>query len=155
MPSQTFLNLDKDKQKKILEGASEVFLEKSFDKAKVVDICKKSEIPRVTFYSYFESLEDVYIYTYRYFLGEYFNLDTIKNLEEDMSFYNKLIDYFVNIIDSELGLRTINEELEGFDFQDKMITNYMIALGVQYKSGVISKQELMIRAGEMLSNIQK
>ena len=93
--------------------------------------------------------------TYRYFLGEYFNLDTIKNLEEDMSFYNKLIDYFVNIIDSELGLRTINEELEGFDFQDKMITNYMIALGVQYKSGVISKQELMIRAGEMLSNIQK
>lgn len=154
MPSSTFLNLDIEKQNKILQGASEVFLKKSFDEAKVVDICKSAEIPRVTFYSYFESLEDVYIYTYRYFLGEYFNLEKIKNLNEDLSFYDKLIDYFVNVIDSELGLRTINDELENFSFQDKMITNYMISLGVQYKSGVISKKELMMKAGEMLCNIQ-
>lgn len=154
MPSSTFLNLDIEKQNKILQGASEVFLKKSFDEAKVVDICKSAEIPRVTFYSYFESLEDVYIYTYRYFLGEYFNLEKIKNLNEDLSFYDKLIDYFVNVIDSELGLRTINDELENFSFQDKMITNYMISLGVQYKSGVLSKQELMMKAGEMLCNIQ-
>lgn len=154
MPSSTFLNLDIEKQNKILQGASELFLKKSFDEAKVVDICKSAEIPRVTFYSYFESLEDIYIYTYRYFLGEYFNLEKIKNLNEDLIFYDKLIDYFVNVIDSELGLRTINDELENFSFQDKMITNYMISLGVQYKSGVISKQELMMKAGEMLCNIQ-
>lgn len=117
MPSDTFLNLDKEKQKRILKGASEVFLKKSFDEAKVVEICKSANIPRV-------------------------------------SFYNKLTDYFVNIIDSELGLRVINDELDRLSFQDKIVTNYMISLGVQYKSGVISKEELMIKAGEMLNNIQ-
>lgn len=154
MPSETFFNLDKEKQERILKGASEIFLKKNFDEAKVVEICKSANIPRVTFYSYFESLEDVYIYTYKYFLGEYFNLDKIKNLKEDANFYNKLTDYFVNIIDSELGLRVINDELNKLSFQDKIITNYMISLGVQYKSGVISKEELMIKAGEMLNNIQ-
>lgn len=154
MPSNTFLNLDKEKQNKILQGASKVFIKKSFDEAKVVDICKSAKIPRVTFYSYFESLEDIYIYTYKYFLGEYFNLKKIKNLNEDITFYNNLIDYFVNIIGSQFGLKSINNELEKLDFQDKIITNYMISLGVQYKSGVITKEELMIKAEEMLSNIQ-
>ncbi|MGL5068888.1 MAG: hypothetical protein ACRC6T_13910 [Sarcina sp.] len=31
-----------------------------------------------------------------------------------MNFCNKLIDCFVNVIDSELGLRTINEEAKRF-----------------------------------------
>lgn len=155
MPSDTFLNLDKKKQNKILKGASEVFLKKSFDEAKVIEICKNANIPRVTFYSYFESLEDVYIYTYRYFLGEYFNLDKIKNLSENVEFYYKLTDYFVNIINSKLGLKIINDELKNLSFEDQIITNYMISLGIQYKSGVICKEELMIKAGEMLINIQK
>lgn len=154
MPTDTFLKLDKEKQNKILKGASEIFLKKSFDEAKVTEICKSANIPRVTFYSYFESLEDIYIYTYKYFLGEYFNLDKIKNLSENINFYSNLTDYFTNIIDSKLGLRIINDELKNLSFEDQIITNYMISLGIQYKSGVIGKEELMIKAGEMISNIQ-
>lgn len=155
MPSKTFLNLDREKQEQILKGASEVFLEKNFNEAKVVDICRKAEIPRVTFYSYFESLEDVYMYTYNYFLGEYFNLDKIKSLDEGVEFYSTLADYFVNMIDSEFGLDKVSKEAEGFEFKDKVITNYMISLGFKYKSGVISKEEFLMQANEMLSNIQK
>lgn len=73
MPSETFLRLNNEKKENILRVGSEVFLEKIFNNAKIIDICKKANIPRVTFYSYFESLEDIYLYTYQSFLVEYFN----------------------------------------------------------------------------------
>lgn len=159
MPSKTFLNLDEDKQTKIIEAAAAIFLEKTFENAKVVDICKRADIPRVTFYSYFDSLDDVYNYIYEHYSSKFCNLDSIKHLEsidggEDLSLYNESIDYFTKILSSDTGLKKVYEGIENLDFEDKTITHCIISLGFQYKAGVITREEFMQKIGEVINNIQ-
>lgn len=62
MPKETFFNLKEEKQRRILKAATEVFKQKSFDKASINEIIKLAEIPRGSFYQYFEDKEDLYAY---------------------------------------------------------------------------------------------
>lgn len=62
MPKNTFLQLDKAKKQKITDALLEEFSEKPFKDVTVASIIKKLEIPRGSFYQYFEDLEDSYFY---------------------------------------------------------------------------------------------
>ena len=160
MPSKTFYNLDEAKKNKIIEAAAAIFLEQTFENAKVVDICKKCEIPRVTFYSYFESLEDIYNYIFEYYSSRFCNLESIKSLDvngkssEDIDLYMNSIEYFMKIISSDVGLKKVYGGIDTLDFTDKAITHCIISLGFQYKSGAISRKEFIEKIGEVINNIQ-
>lgn len=65
MPSDVFLRLTDEKKNRIIESAKEDFNLKGFEKATVVRICELAGIPRITFYSYFDSLDDIYNYIYK------------------------------------------------------------------------------------------
>ncbi len=62
MPSQTFFNLPKEKQKLIYESAIKEFSRVSFDEASINQIIHNANISRGSFYMYFEDKEDLYDY---------------------------------------------------------------------------------------------
>lgn len=62
MPKQTFFNLPIDKQENLMRAAKKEFSRVSLHEALVANIVKDAEIPRGSFYQYFEDKEDVYFY---------------------------------------------------------------------------------------------
>lgn len=62
MPKETFFNLNSEKRNAIIETLHEEFTSKPFQQATVKSIVEKLQIPRGSFYQYFESLQDSYFY---------------------------------------------------------------------------------------------
>lgn len=62
MPKQTFLNLDIEKQTRIKNAAIDVFSSQIYEQANLSDVIKKADIPRGSFYQYFENKRDLYFY---------------------------------------------------------------------------------------------
>lgn len=62
MPTNTFINLDKDKKDKIIEAALNQFSKKQYEQVNISDIIKTAKIPRGSFYQYFNDKEDLYLH---------------------------------------------------------------------------------------------
>ena len=62
MPSKTFLNLSKDKQKILIEAAEREFSRVDFFSSSINQIIQDAGISRGSFYMYFEDKEDLYFY---------------------------------------------------------------------------------------------
>nr|WP_315025067.1 TetR/AcrR family transcriptional regulator [uncultured Aminipila sp.] len=62
MPTTTFKNLSEDKKKRIFNAAVGEFSNKRFNDASINQIIKRAEIPKGSFYQYFEGKEDLYMY---------------------------------------------------------------------------------------------
>ncbi|QIB26851.1 TetR/AcrR family transcriptional regulator [Caloranaerobacter azorensis] len=60
MPKQTFLNLPEDKKKKIIDAARKEFSRVPIYDASISNIIKNANIPRGSFYQYFENKEDIF-----------------------------------------------------------------------------------------------
>ncbi len=98
MPKQTFFNLKEDKKEKIEKALIKEFSRNSFEKASISNIILEANIPRGSFYQYFEDKEDAIYYIidkylekeknkiYQYLLrnkGDIF--ETSVNIYEDMA----------------------------------------------------------------------
>ncbi|APX72416.1 TetR/AcrR family transcriptional regulator [Companilactobacillus allii] len=70
MASDTFKNLNKDKQERILDALLNEFSHHTLADAKVSRIVKESKIARGAFYKYFKDLNDAYEYIYHHALQE-------------------------------------------------------------------------------------
>jgi AcrR family transcriptional regulator len=73
MPRDTFFNLSEEKREKILLAAKAEFSEHELFKSRVSNIIKNAEIPRGSFYQYFEDLEDLYYYVIDEFFDRFFH----------------------------------------------------------------------------------
>lgn len=62
MPTSTFFRLSPEKQKRLLVAAAKEFSRVSLQEASIANIVKLAEIPRGSFYQYFEDKEDLYFY---------------------------------------------------------------------------------------------
>ncbi|QHI73359.1 TetR/AcrR family transcriptional regulator [Aminipila terrae] len=62
MPKLTFNNLSTDKKQRIFDAAVLEFSSKPFKDASINQIIKKAQIPKGSFYQYFEDKEDLYLY---------------------------------------------------------------------------------------------
>lgn len=62
MVKQTFLNLSKEKQERVLNAARKEFSRFPLNEASVANIIKDADIPRGSFYQYFNDLEDIFYY---------------------------------------------------------------------------------------------
>ncbi len=69
MPTRTFIKLPKDKRLRILKAAKKEFSRVPLDKAIIANIVKDAEIPRGSFYQYFENIEDLFLYLLQYMYG--------------------------------------------------------------------------------------
>ncbi len=62
MPKQTFFNLPNEKKRVILEAAKQEFSEMTLQEASIANIIKRAQIPRGSFYQYFEDKDDIFLY---------------------------------------------------------------------------------------------
>lgn len=62
MPKQTFFNLDADKRKVLMDALKEEFSRASVHEASISNIVKRAQIPRGSFYQYFEDKEDAFLH---------------------------------------------------------------------------------------------
>ena len=62
MPKQTFFNLPENKKRKILEAAKNEFSRVSVTEASINNIVTEANIARGSFYQYFESKEDLFLF---------------------------------------------------------------------------------------------
>lgn len=60
MPSQTFLNIPEEKQRRVLRAAQTEFAKFGFHKANTNDICKRAGISNGALYKYFKNKADLY-----------------------------------------------------------------------------------------------
>ncbi len=83
MPKETFFNLSEEKKGKIIDAAVYEFTENELHKSRVSNIIKYAEIPRGSFYQYFEDIDDLY----------YFVIDReFDQIFEDGKKYSELTD---------------------------------------------------------------
>lgn len=62
MPKKTFINLNIEKKQKIEQAIEKEFSQTSFEKASISNIVEYAQIPRGSFYQYFEDKEDAIKY---------------------------------------------------------------------------------------------
>lgn len=106
MPKETFFHLDKEKQQRIMKAARKEFSRVPLAEASIAQIIKDAEIPRGSFYQYFEDKEDLYFY---YFQS--MRRDSQKELNAAMAEANgQLFDGFEIYF-----TKMVNEVLQGRD----------------------------------------
>lgn len=65
MPKDTFFNLNPYKKDRIFQAAIDEFVHHSYNEAKVSRIIKAADIPRGSFYQYFEDKADLFKYLFQ------------------------------------------------------------------------------------------
>ena len=62
MASLTFYNLPQEKKNRIIKAAVKEFSRVPLEKALISNIIKDADIPRGSFYQYFENIDDLFVY---------------------------------------------------------------------------------------------
>ncbi len=98
MPKATFYNLNEEKREKIKKALKKEFTKHTFEKASISNIIEEANIPRGSFYQYFEDKEDALKYIIEDFLND--EKEKIKELliQNEGDIFSTTIDlysYFV------------------------------------------------------------
>ncbi|WP_303869813.1 TetR/AcrR family transcriptional regulator [Acetobacterium wieringae] len=64
MPKSTFFNLPEEKKDKIIAVAIDEFAQNHYEKVTINKIVERAEIPKGSFYQYFENKDDLYIFLF-------------------------------------------------------------------------------------------
>ncbi len=147
MASETFERLPEDKKARILSAAWKEFSERIYEEAKVVNICKNADIPRMTFYSYFASLADIYEYLYKTLSQNYLS-GSITNCKVE-SYDIEWEEYYMKLIDSDQGQRILYESMQIVPLKERMLHHITLSLTRQYKLKLLTRQKYIEEFGTM------
>lgn len=89
MPTETFFNLPKEKKQRIIDAAIDEFADHPYKSASIARIIKMADIPRGSFYQYFDDIKDLYKYIFditgekkiKYFHSIMAQMDELKTIE--------------------------------------------------------------------------
>lgn len=138
MPSDTFLRLNNEKKKKLLDASFKEFSLNNFNDVSINRIIKEAGIPRGSFYMYFEDKKDLYFYLLEHYgeiLVNNMKKDLIKNkgdlfkmfqdnIEESYnSFKNDNINFFKKSLEN---ITIMEESKRTFGFRDKRLLKELI-----------------------------
>ena len=88
MPKQTFLSLEPEKQKRVMDAALAEFSENAFAKVTIDNIVGRAGIPKGSFYQYFTNKEDLYRHLFRIITEEKKDaLESVLPLMEQYGFH--------------------------------------------------------------------
>lgn len=157
MPKTTFFNLDKIKQERILNAAKKEFTSKGYEKTTVVNICDNAEIKRVSFYSYFDSLDDIHDFIFKgenNKCGAIFNnqniLDGIRKDKMNIDDFQMFEKYYLSIISSSHGLRNLYITINEKPLYERKLLNLLVSLFMQYELKVISREKVIDEFNSMI-----
>lgn len=102
MPKQTFFNLPQEKQRRLLKAGFEEFSRAPAMDASISNIIKLAEIPRGSFYQYFEDKYDLQAYLVMQFSQKWYQtwLDLLQAHQGD--FFAAVPCLFKNVLDTVL-----------------------------------------------------
>ena len=138
MPSDTFLRLNDEKKKKLINASFKEFSLNNFNDASINRIIKEAGISRGSFYMYFEDKKDLYFYLleqYGEILSNNMKKDLIKNKgdlfkmfqdnikESYNSFRNDNINFFKKSLEN---ITIMEESKRTFGFRDKRLLKELI-----------------------------
>lgn len=138
MPSDTFLRLNDEKKKKLIDASFKEFSLNNFNDVSINRIIKEAGISRGSFYMYFEDKKDLYFYLLEQHLEILINnmkKDLIKNKgdlfkmfqnnikEEFNSFKNNNINFFKKSLEN---VTIMEESKKTFGFRDKRLLRELI-----------------------------
>lgn len=104
MPSQTFMNLDKIKQKKLIDAAMTEFSSNAYPDVSINKIIIAAKIPRGSFYMYFKDKQDLFEYLIKLnhkILNEAIKKTLIENDGNLKNTFVKLYDILIKKIHSK------------------------------------------------------
>ncbi len=104
MAKQTFLNLPEEKRTKIMNSLKKEFSKSALKDALVSNIIKDAEIPRGSFYQYFNDIEDAYYFViddYSKSIKKYLLENLVINNGDIILAYRNLYKYILEMINSE------------------------------------------------------
>ena len=151
MPSETFERLNLEKKTRILKAARNEFTERVYEEAKVVNICKNANIPRITFYSYFSSLADIYKYLYTTLL-QYDPKGSIADCRIS-SHISEWDEYYMKLIESDQGLRMLYKSMQSAPLKARMMHHIIMSLTHQYKLKLLSRKAYVAEFSEMKASL--
>ena len=138
MPSDTFLRLNDEKKKKLIDASFKEFSLYNFNDVSINRIIKEAGISRGSFYMYFVDKKDLYFYLLEQHLEIIINSmreDLIKNKgdlfkmfqdnikEEYNSFKNNNINFFKKSLEN---VTIMEESKKTFGFRDKRLLRELI-----------------------------
>lgn len=138
MPSDTFLRLNDEKKKKLIDASFKEFSLYNFNDVSINRIIKEAGISRGSFYMYFVDKKDLYFYLLEQHLEILINNmknDLIKNKgdlfkmfqnnikEEFNSFKNNNINFFKKTLEN---VTIMEESKKTFGFRDKRLLRELI-----------------------------
>ena len=138
MPSDTFLRLNDEKKKKLIDASFKEFSLNNFNDASINRIIKEAGISRGSFYMYFIDKKDLYFYLleqYGEILVNNMKRDLIKNKgdlfkmfqdnikESYNSFKNDNINFFKKSLEN---ITIMEESKKTFGFRDKRLLKELI-----------------------------
>ena len=99
MPKSTFYNLNEEKREKIKRALKNEFTKHTFEKASISNIIEEANIPRGSFYQYFEDKEDALKYIIEDFLND--EKEEIKKLliQNEGDIFLTTLDLYSYIVD--------------------------------------------------------
>lgn len=121
MPTQTFFNLPKEKQNKIITVSKAEFSENSFYDASINRIIKEADISRGSFYLYFKNKEDLFIY-----IAEAYKSELIEFIEQNLK--NRKCDIFEVLLLIFNYITSKGTDKEHKDFLVMMFSNMNMKL---------------------------
>ena len=118
MPSQTFLNLSPEKQDRLVKAGIMEFSQRPKSQASVSNIIRSAEIPRGSFYQYFEDLDDFFSYLFQQVLLELdqFTSDVTLDLDLKLALINHGSQYIEFMLTSHYS-QFLRQVLLHADFQ--------------------------------------
>lgn len=107
MPTNAFFNLSEEKRNKLIEAAKKEFSTKLFEDASINMIIKDINMPRGSFYLYFENKEDIYNYIFEFYKNNLIQKFIIILKENNGNIFNsyiELYDFIVNNSNEDISL---------------------------------------------------
>lgn len=101
MPKPTFFRLEEEKQEKILSAAKKEFSTVPIHEVSIANIIKTADIPRGSFYQYFDGKDDVFFYLFDLLLDEpeRYLLEVFEQTQGDLlESFNAFFDYFSEVV---------------------------------------------------------
>lgn len=156
MPKRTFFNLPEEKKDKIIAVAIDEFAQNHYEKVTINKIVKRAEIPKGSFYQYFENKDDLYIFMFSQIgNSKKNNLEGSKEKISQLDFKS----YLVLLL--EAGSRFETKELKILELKNRFMNECPQEIRKKILSNEFPKSyglladaiQLYIKKGELRENL--
>ena len=146
MASLTFYNLPQEKKNRIVKAAVKEFSRVPLEKALISNIIKDADIPRGSFYQYFENIDDLFVYILdiisKSVNNEFFEI--VKNKDNDFfeSMKNKfyeVICYFENGENKQFNINVLTSIIN-IELKQTALSEKINALKLRSNSDLIPEE---------------